>query len=168
MQKKLNTKYLNIWEGNAIKDTYAISEKTWQLQKSCTSHQHQRHLPFVFLIVLFSFFPHFSLLLHNSDFLWLRLQLPGSHLGGFMGGVLSSSARELPDLPTTVIRTGGAHKLGNLAIIIVIVYLTVSSLFSKLPFNQSIYSAELIEKKWETRDGWKWAFFLFMMGLNGK
>ena len=70
-----------------------------------------------------------------------------------MGGVLSSSARELPDLPTTVIRTGGAHKLGNLAIIIVIVYLTVSSLFSKLPFNQSIYSAELIEKKWETRDG---------------
>jgi len=55
-----------------------------------------------------------------------------------MGGVLSSSARELPDLPTTVIRTGGAHKLSSPAIIIVIVYLTVSSLFSKLPFNQSI------------------------------
>ena len=29
--KNLSTKYLNIWEGNAIKDPFAISEKAWQL-----------------------------------------------------------------------------------------------------------------------------------------
>ena len=72
-----------------------------------------------------------------------------------MGGVLSSSARELPDLPTTVIRTGGGHKLGNLAIIIIVhMDISLSSLFLKLRFSIIRGSDELKEKRGKLNMRW--------------